>query len=119
MPRPASFRKEWRGNLPKVTLLLRRLRMRARARAIRRLTRMLVELDSLAASASYRSGPSYAAARAAALARSAGRERSPTRRGSTALRAVQPELREDRAPFGAPRASPASHSAASCSRSAW
>ncbi len=30
-----------------VTLMLQRLRMRSRARAIRRLTRMLVELDSL------------------------------------------------------------------------
>jgi hypothetical protein len=38
------------GELAKMTLLLKRIRMRARARAIRRLTRMLVELDSLAAS---------------------------------------------------------------------
>ena len=45
-----QFPKGMAGELTKVTLLFRRIRMRARARAIRRLTRMLVELDSLTAS---------------------------------------------------------------------
>jgi hypothetical protein len=45
-----EFPKGMAGELAKMTLLLKRIRMRARARAIRRLTRMLVELDSLAAS---------------------------------------------------------------------
>ena len=48
--RTGEFPKGMAGELAKGRLLFRRIRMRARARAIRRLTRMIVELDSLAAS---------------------------------------------------------------------
>jgi hypothetical protein len=44
-----AFPKGVRGNFTNEDVVLQRLRMRAQARAIRRLTRMLVELDSLAA----------------------------------------------------------------------
>ena len=48
--RIGAFPKGMARELAKGRLYAQTLRMRARARAIRRLTRMLVELDSLAAS---------------------------------------------------------------------